>query len=349
MTNAIRRINGAMMILASFLAVGFTAVSNAATITVQSPKSGDTLVVGQPITIKWTSTGLTKGSHMVVVLLDTRAHGDTTASSVQIGQVLNSGQFKWTLFNWTPSVVGDMQIGGSACYKVAVVCTDGTPVVGYGGLFSITYSPNICFVAPNGVIDEQPEVWAPGSQQSATVKCDGTGRDGKLELKLVNLVTSVETFIGTTNVKLGLNTMSFQVPAAPLGHYRLAGTLLAKGTANAQMDLGGAFVVQEAVPGPITIVSPVAGDSLVNRQTTFVQWIGADPDPTDSLLQVSVASATTGLKVMDLGWTYPTSGAFEWTGGLPPGNYVVVLAGHSQFWPTSVTPENTFTIFTISP
>jgi hypothetical protein len=110
------------------------------------------------------------------------------------------------------------------------------------------------------------------------------------------------------------------------------------------MDLGGAFVVQEAVPGPITIVSPVAGDSLVNRQTTFVQWIGADPDPTDSLLQVSVASATTGLKVMDLGWTYPTSGAFEWTGGLPPGNYVVVLAGHSQFWPTSVTPENTFTI-----
>src|SRR6266516_1347393 len=103
------------------------------------------------------------------------------------------------------------------------------------------------------------------------------------------------------------------------------------------MDLGGAFVVQEAVYGLIIIMCLVGGDTLVNGLMMFVQWIGADFDTTDIFLQVSVASATTGLKVMDLGWTYPTSGAFEWIGGLFLGNYVVVLAGHSQCWPTCVT------------
>jgi hypothetical protein len=167
--------------------------------------------------------------------------------------------------------------------------------------------------------------------------CSGL-QQGNVQVTLVNEITGNMVPIGSTTITVnGGYSFDFIVPSAPLGHYYVVVQAVYRGRMTA-WDIGGEVVVQEANPGPIEIVSPANGSTLINGQKTLIRWTGGTADDT---LELWIGSSGNGQLFADLGSVSATQGACAWTVNLSPGTYkyAILLVGSQQ-----VTFSGSFTV-----
>jgi hypothetical protein len=150
--------------------------SEPASITVTAPNGGETFMVGTPVNITWSSTGIT--GNVQIRLLQ-----DNVSVKVIANSTANDGSHTWNI----PST----QAAGSN-YKVRVTSVDDTSIKDASDAnFTIEAPPSITVTAPNG-----GETFMAGTPMNIT--WSSTGITGNVQIRLLQDNVSVKVIANST-------------------------------------------------------------------------------------------------------------------------------------------------------
>ena len=104
----------------SFSIIASSSTSPSSTINVVGPNGGENLLIGQPTTITWTSTGPASSRNVQIGIIDTRysTEGGDRAEQIIANSIPNTGSYTWNV----PAKIGtmDLNVTNSSVYKIII-------------------------------------------------------------------------------------------------------------------------------------------------------------------------------------------------------------------------------------
>ncbi|MGD9549216.1 MAG: Ser-Thr-rich GPI-anchored membrane family protein [Candidatus Krumholzibacteriia bacterium] len=210
------------------------------------PNGGQTLYLGNPYTISWTSSGVTG-----TIAIDLYKGGSNLMRLA--GGASNTGSFPFTP-PWTLLPGSD--------YQIAVSAMGGT-VYDFGGYFSIA-TPTITVLAPNG-----GEIWTAGSTQ--TIRWTSSQVVGNVLIQpYMDGIPQAPLTTGTTND--GIFTWNIPAEFAPSSCYTM-GISAMDGHVS---DFSNNCFRIESQPADLEIVNPNGGEILYAGHDFTATWTSAN-------------------------------------------------------------------------
>jgi hypothetical protein len=297
-------------------------IVESSSVTVISPNGGETLYVGVPETITWTSFGNVGN---VKIQYSTNGGGQWTDI---IASTENDGSFPWTVPN-TPSAECLMRVAG----------TGGEPSDTSDNLFSIQTPPTITVTSPNG-----GENLTVGSNHSITWTSEGVQGNVTIEYSINKGKTWQIINRSTAND----GSYNWTVPGRISDNclVRISGSNR-DGIASDTSD--SVFSVVPLSDAVLTVTSPNGGEQLTPGTIHDIKWTSTYPD---QLNYVAIEYST------DRGASWTTivgsvnnaaNGSFSWTvPNTPSVDCTVRIRGADKDDDPSDTSDGMFTILPLS-